>query len=92
MSLVQSPQGHSPTHRFLDLLGGDADPHTAGPLKVCHVQGLQGVAPHVLQGSWGQSRDEERGPGAGAGRGLGRGRGRMVPLSCRSVRISLRAM
>lgn len=62
MSPVLSPQGHSPTHRFLDLLRGDADPHTASPLKVSHVQGLQGVAPHVLQGSWGQSRDEERGP------------------------------
>lgn len=60
MSPVLSPQGDSPTHRFLDLLGGDADPHTARPLKVYHVQGLQGVAPQVLQGSWGQSRDEER--------------------------------
>lgn len=71
MSLVQSPQGHSPTHRFLDLLGGDADPHTTSPLKVCHVQGLQGVAPHVLQGSCGESRDEERGPGAWQGPGPG---------------------
>lgn len=60
MSPVLSPQGHSPTHRLLDLLGGDADPHTASLLKVCHVQGLQGVAPHVLQGSWRQSRGEER--------------------------------
>lgn len=70
MSPVLSPQlGHSSTHRLLDLLGGDADPHTARPLKVRHVQGLQGVAPHVLQGSWGQSRGEERGPEAGAGGG-----------------------
>lgn len=90
MSPVLSPQGHSSTHRLLDLLRGDADPHATSPLKVCHIQGLQGVAPDVLQGSWGQSRGEERGPGAGPG--AGRGRGRTVPLSCRSVRISLRAM
>lgn len=91
MSPVLIPQRHSPAHRFLDLLGGDADPNTASPLKACHVQGLQGVAPHVLQGSWGQSRGEERGPRE-PGPGRGRGRGRTVPLSCRSVRISLRTM
>ena len=89
---VPCPPRAVPTHRLLDLLGGDAHPHAAGPLEGRRVQGLQGMAPHILQRGWGWSRGEQRGPPLPAVPGGGGSRGRTVPVSCSSVRICLRAM